>query len=527
MARTASPADRKRRGVYYTPLDVVDRLLDLSLDPVLDECGGSVERVRALRVLDPAAGSGNFLVAAGDRIRRRLEDLGLPAGEAAAAAFGECLAGVDLDRAALDRCAERLTGASLGAVTQEEAGRRLLCADAFDAVAPEAFHLVVGNPPFLSQLATGTARAGEYSAQLRRRFGPAVAGLTDTAVLFLLLAVDAARPAGGVVCLIQPLSFLSTRDAAGARAAVLGRAGLRAAWMSEDRVFDDASVRVCAPVLVRGEAPPAVRLLRNRSFAAAGSVAPSDLGGATWAALLAAAKGVPDRALRTQGRVGDVASATADFRDQYYGLRGRVVDREDADDADFPPLLTSGLLDPAHVWWGRRSTRFDKVAYRFPRVDVGSLEPPLREWARRRLVPKLLLATQTKVLEAFVDGGGRFLPSVPVVTVTAGDEAELWRLGALLSSPPVTMLAARRHLGAALSSEALKLRAADVLELPLPARAEAWQEAAGHFEQASAAPDAAARRQALLSAGRLMCAAFGLGDDAELVGWWQRRLPSP
>lgn len=536
--------ERKRGGVYYTPPDVVANLLTLALDPLLDACGDDLTRVCGLRILDPACGSGNFLSAAGDRIRQRLEALGLPRPDAAVVAYGECLVGIDIDQAAVDICVMSLVHASHGAASPDALRGRIFCADALEVVAEEdglfgtiswrslkndagtaeGFDLVIGNPPFLSQLASDTARSEAYTARLRRRFGSAVAGLTDTAVLFLILALEAAKAADGVACLIQPISVLSTRDAAGAREAVLQRSGMRAAWICEDKVFD-ASVRVCALVLVRGQAPPVVELLHNRAFAAAGSVAAGELEGPTWSVLLAATKGVPERQLSVDGAVRDLASATADFRDQYYGLRGCVVDVQDADDVEYPPLVTSGLLDPAQVLWGSRSTKFDKATFQYPRVDISRLEPRLQDWARSRLRPKLMLATQTKVLEVFVDASGQYLPSVPVLTITADHVENLWCLGALLSSPPVTLLAARRHLGAALSSEALKLSASDVLDLPLPANRGAWSEAAQYFEGATRATAPAVRCAELAKSARLMCEAFGLKDDAELMDWWSRRLP--
>jgi len=537
--------DRKRGGVYYTPPDVVSRLLDLTLEPLMDACGEIVERVRAIRVLDPACGSGNFLAAAGYRIQRRLEELGVPPSDAAAMAFGECVVGIDVDPTAVRLCTTRLSHASHRTVSADQLDKRIVCADALDMVAEagglfnsgwrslraaagasDGFDLVIGNPPFLSQLASQTARSEGYSARLRRHFGSAVSGLTDTAVLFLLLAVEAAKRDGGVVCLIQPLSVLSARDAAGARRSVLAQAGMRAAWICEDQVFD-ASVRVCASVFVRDRTTAEVELFHNRKFDSAGSVPATALSDATWSQLLASTKGVPDRELRSAGIVRDIASATADFRDQYYGLRGCVVDLATSDDSAFPPLVTSGLLDPAEVLWGRRPTKFDKVKYECPRVDVSRLEPRLQDWARERLRPKLMLATQTRVLEAFVDFTGRFLPSVPVVTITANDVADLWRLGALLSSPPITLVAARRHMGSALSSEALKLGGSDVLGLPLPADEHAWTLAAEHFRRACVAATRDIRSAELQSSATSMCEAFGLNDDAELLAWWTDRLPTP
>jgi hypothetical protein len=532
---------RKRSGAYYTPPDVVEHLLDMALEPLLERRASSIDELRTVRVLDPAAGSGNYLSAAGHRIRQRLESLGVAPREAAAIAFGECLAGIDIDSTAVSICARALSHASQGTVTEEHLLGQILCADALELFAQgddlftsgwraftqavdavDGFDVVIGNPPFLSQLATETARTDDYSALLRARFGSAVAGLTDTAALFLLLAVEATRPSSGVTCLIQPISVLSSRDATGVRSYLLAQAGMRSAWICEDLVFD-ASVRVCAPVFERGADPDAVLLLHNREFRSVGSVSTKSLHERTWSSLLATTKGVPDRELRSAGVVGDIAIATADFRDQYYGLRGCVVDMADADDAAFPPLVTSGLLDPAEVLWGHRRTKFDKVSYDFPRVDVAALSPSLQDWARSRLQPKLMLATQTKVLEVFVDAAGRLLPSVPVVTVTA-DIDNLWRLGALLSSPPVTLVAARRHLGAALATDALKLAASDVMALPLPADHGVWSAAAQQFRRACSAKSHEERADCLHASALLMCDAFGLQGDEELLAWWADRM---
>lgn len=53
---------RKGLGAYYTPADVVEGLLDIAFDPVLDMAAAhGPAAVAALRVIDPACGTGNFL----------------------------------------------------------------------------------------------------------------------------------------------------------------------------------------------------------------------------------------------------------------------------------------------------------------------------------------------------------------------------------------------------------------------------------------------------------------------------------
>lgn len=67
---------RKTSGSYYTPDSLVQALLDTSLDPVLDQCEAEADdpekALLKLSVIDPACGSGHFLLAAARRIATRL-----------------------------------------------------------------------------------------------------------------------------------------------------------------------------------------------------------------------------------------------------------------------------------------------------------------------------------------------------------------------------------------------------------------------------------------------------------------------
>lgn len=67
---------RKTTGSYYTPDSLVQALLDTALDPVLDRTEAEADDPAAallkLSVIDPACGSGHFLLAAARRIATRL-----------------------------------------------------------------------------------------------------------------------------------------------------------------------------------------------------------------------------------------------------------------------------------------------------------------------------------------------------------------------------------------------------------------------------------------------------------------------
>jgi hypothetical protein len=77
--------ERKKTGSYYTPDSLVQALLDSALDPVLDRIESEAEdapaALLAVTVIDPACGSGHFLLAAARRIATRVARLrtgGLP-----------------------------------------------------------------------------------------------------------------------------------------------------------------------------------------------------------------------------------------------------------------------------------------------------------------------------------------------------------------------------------------------------------------------------------------------------------------
>ncbi|KGQ22835.2 hypothetical protein THFILI_04745 [Thermus filiformis] len=75
----AGGTERKQTGSYYTPHELVELVLKEALDPVVEErlrgAASQEERERALlslKVVDPAAGSGHFLLGAARRLGKRL-----------------------------------------------------------------------------------------------------------------------------------------------------------------------------------------------------------------------------------------------------------------------------------------------------------------------------------------------------------------------------------------------------------------------------------------------------------------------
>lgn len=95
---------RRSAGAYYTPDALVQALLDRCLEPVLDsaERSGGLKEILNLKIIDPACGSGHFLLGAARRIADRVCKLRdaeqLDYQQALRDVIRQCIFGVDNDR---------------------------------------------------------------------------------------------------------------------------------------------------------------------------------------------------------------------------------------------------------------------------------------------------------------------------------------------------------------------------------------------------------------------------------------------
>lgn len=203
-------ADRKRHGAFYTPPALVEALLD-ALPFSLS--GGA-------RVLDPACGSGEFLLAAARR--------------------GGIVFGADLDAEAVAVARFRL--ACENRVIGELAEANLLHDD---ERLPGPYDVVIGNPPYVR---FHNLPASERAA-LGRRFETAT-GQFDLFAPFLETALARVRP-GGAVAFVLPALFLRGARYATLRRFVLARARIAAVIDHGDGAFDGVLAPTCVLVLVR------------------------------------------------------------------------------------------------------------------------------------------------------------------------------------------------------------------------------------------------------------------------------------
>ena len=241
--------ERKRDGQYYTPPFVVGSILDdIDLDP---------DAKPDLMLLDPACGSGQFLLLAYDRLKAKLLASGLNPGLAHRRILERHLFGFDIDPFALtltrmnlflkERITEpvRFRVFRTNPLKREE--HRLFCEAAGVSTLIGKFDAVVGNPPWGSDLSDAEREEYRHSYEVGER------GL-NSFTLFLERALELVKP-GGQVGFLLPEALLNVRQHQTARRHLLRRSSISA-------------IATCGELFERVFAPSAILVLRREEDAA-------------------------------------------------------------------------------------------------------------------------------------------------------------------------------------------------------------------------------------------------------------------
>tara|TARA_B100000945_G_scaffold308822_1_gene298966 strand:+ start:1649 stop:3379 length:1731 start_codon:yes stop_codon:yes gene_type:complete len=498
---------RRNGGVHYTPTEVAQKLTGIALS-----------KAPPGPVCDPSVGGGSFLLAAANAFQA----LGL----SPSVIVEDLLWGIDIDPDAI-----RVTKTVLALWASEGewivAEKNLVTADsletgieAFQSPPDRGFSAVIGNPPFQNQLQHQTVRTLESTNQLRDRWKTFAGPYADTAGFFLLVG-SSMLSEKGILLMIQPQSFLSAADSLPIRENLEEQMDLIGMWIGGSDIFE-AGVHVCAPIFGPLEGESQLKLWDGPEIEERPTIDRRKKD--NWTEIISAVTGVP--CVNLQGpELKNISSSTAGFRDQFYGLKEYVSEKHLCQ-GNWAPLITVGMIDPFRNRWGQGTFRYANKNWIEPVVDLDALRKgnlELFHWVKDRLRPKILVATQTKILEVLPDPEGRLIPSTPVISVEC-DYENIWLISAALSSPAASARAFARAAGAAMSSDTLKLSATQISEIPLPERTFEWNQGAEYAQQAYLAESEQLWAAYLHKLGQETAKAYEIDND--VFEWWLNRLPA-
>jgi type I restriction-modification system DNA methylase subunit len=230
--------ERKKRGHFSTP--------PLLVAKILDACGYTPDNDLAqVRVLDPACGSGNFLIEAARRLLAFSIRAGLSSRQSALL-FKRNLWGIDPDPISCVLAEMHLQTVIHSNTSYPVPFTPLHIHQADSLVLPwkPTVDLFIANPPYLA--AKNNDLSGYHIAQQR--------GQADSYLLFLNLALQVVRP-GGWIGLVLPDPLLARANATRERARLLEETTLYHLWHFSDVFTAD----VGAVVIIARKTPPKSR----------------------------------------------------------------------------------------------------------------------------------------------------------------------------------------------------------------------------------------------------------------------------
>lgn len=215
LAAQLPSARRRANGIYFTPAELVDAVVEIA--------GAWVPSTGSLTVLDPACGAGAFLAGA-KRAWPRAR-----------------LAGADLEPSALAMCRERLPAAALVQANSLTEPLESL----WPALQDPSFEVWLGNPPFQGRsplLDEPKILAALLPSGFRM---PKGTSLRDDYALFLLRAAERLRQRSGLLAFVTPASLLDAYAYAPLRDHLLSTLSLRHVLDLGGKVFAQARVSTC------------------------------------------------------------------------------------------------------------------------------------------------------------------------------------------------------------------------------------------------------------------------------------------
>ncbi len=270
---TYSTAERKLSGTHYTPDNIIDYIVEKTIET-------SDADFRQFRVLDPACGSGLFLLKAFEAICVSLrQKYGVLSSQQAREVLEHCIYGIDIDAAAIDEAQQnlRLKAKEFGVLTSN-LDNNFFVGDALDLLAeqeqqlgfdfekrigksaqmkifPEVilaggFDCVIGNPPYIRiQNISPLSRRNKYI-----NFFHTATGRFDISILFIELAACMLKKTGKLGFIVSN-KLLSTNGAKQLRQFILEHFTVEEIVDLADTKLFEAAILPMILILQRGRNP--------------------------------------------------------------------------------------------------------------------------------------------------------------------------------------------------------------------------------------------------------------------------------
>jgi len=438
------PAKRKAHGIYYTPEPVVNYIIRGTLGRILEECK-TPEDVSRIKVLDPACGSGSFLIKAFDVIRdwyEKYNKLNRPIGirgtldahivpipNIEERILTENLYGVDLDPQAVEITILNL---SLKAVKTKEKlpymADHIKCGDSLvddEKIAGDkafkweeefkeimkggGFDVIIGNPPYVNAIQLTKIVGKEVKQYWKNKYYSAK-GAYDIFVLFFEQSLNVCKE-GGFVSFITPNKYLSSPYGVALRELFSKNYRLNKVLdLSRVKVFDDPSVYPIITILQKTKPDKEYTVITEKAFSEnieskttyeISSKNLKILPDYNWGIILSGNREIIEKVFEKCEPLEEVAivqaTSTASEADEY----AKYINETN----DGLPVINTGTIDRYSTTHGITEFRHKGKQLKKPFLDISRINENRKELYK---TPKIVISKLALRIEGFLDGKGAY-----------------------------------------------------------------------------------------------------------------------
>lgn len=484
---------RKEHGIYYTPTFIVDYIVKNTLKPVLDKCK-TIADLKKIKVLDPACGSGSFLIKALEIINDKYIEFGNRGDTwTKLDILLNNIYGVDLDPQAVEIARLNLlinaldkriklpsldrnirNGNSLISGTDEELrkyfGKNFRDKKPFNwkEEFPEVFkqggfNVVIGNPPYVDSesMAKNMPEDREY---LNDHYSSAK-GNWDLFCVFIEQAMNLCK-VGGFHSFILPNKLISANYARGARQILDSNHITLIRDYSATKVFDVAVYPIV--YIVQKSKPGGEVLLENvveengQQLINSYMLDSLNLVNGLWSIDDKGTAKSPNFEIRGDTNLGSVANvAGAATVAEAYILKDLIKEGKKY------KIVNSGTIDRYKSLWGVKPMRYLGNNYLNPSVSDTALENLAKNRLSQTIATKVIMAGMTLRPECMLDKSGSYL-AAKSTTVIMNSKYDLRIILGILNSRLIYKFLKNKFKGNVLQGGYLRLGPPEIRQVPMP-----------------------------------------------------------